>query len=248
MKGLLSKIYSSKEKNEKQIALLIDPDSYQNTDQLLDTVSKAEKAEIDFIFFGGSLITTADEIDALKIIKEVTSIPVILFPSSPLQIDSRADGILFLSLISGRNPEYLIGHQVTAAPILKQSQIETLPTGYLLIECGKTTTAEYISNTRPIPFNKSNIAATTALAGELMGQKLIYLDGGSGADRPISQKMIREVSKSISLPLIVGGGIKSLEAAMEAFEAGGDIVVIGNGAEEYPDLIMEMNKAKNQFG
>ncbi|MCH2213832.1 MAG: geranylgeranylglyceryl/heptaprenylglyceryl phosphate synthase [Flavobacteriales bacterium] len=248
MKGLLSDINASKARNEKQFALLIDPDSYQDSDQLIDTVHKAEKSGVDFLLFGGSLITKYDEVDTLKLIKDVTSIPVILFPSSPLQIDNRADGILFLSLISGRNPEYLIGHHVNAAPLLKNSDLEVLPTGYLLIECGKTTTVEYVSNTKPIPFNKPNIASCTALAGEFMGQKLIYLDGGSGADRPISPEMISEVSQSVTVPIIVGGGIRTMESAIEAFEAGADILVVGNGAEEYPDLIAEMSAAKKQFG
>jgi len=229
------------------IALLIDPDFYQDADELIDAIQRAEKAKVDYLFYGGSLITESGEIDSLKLIKNITSIPVILFPSSPAQIDSRADGILFLSLLSGRNPEYLIGHHVAAAPVLKNANLEILPTGYLLIGCGETTTAEYVSNTQPIPYHKPDIASATALAGEMLGLTLIYLDGGSGADRPISQKMIEKVSENISLPLIIGGGIRTAEDAIKAFEAGADLVVVGNGAQESPELITKLSLAKSQF-
>lgn len=246
MVKILDSIIQAKAEGKKLLALLIDPDSVQSSDQVMDVIRKAENASIDYILFGGSLITKTEELDSLKMIKEITNIPVILFPSSPAQIRSEADAILFLSLLSGRNPEYLIGHHVAAAPILKNSSLEILPTGYLLIGCGRPTTAEYVSGTHPIPFHKAGIAAATAMAGEMLGLKLIYLDGGSGADKPVSFKMISEVRKSIDLPLIVGGGIRSGEAATEAFEAGADLIVFGNGAEENPNLIQELGLTRIQ--
>jgi putative glycerol-1-phosphate prenyltransferase len=247
MQDILSSIQRRKSRGEKMIALLIDPDFYQNADDLIDAVQRAEKAKVDYLFYGGSLITQSGEIDSLKLIKDITSLPVILFPSSPAQIDPRAEGILFLTLLSGRNPEYLIGHHVAAAPLLKNANIEILSTGYLLIGCGETTTAEYVSNTQPIPYHKPDIAATTALAGEMLGVKLIYLDGGSGAEKPISKEMIRKVSKNISLPLIIGGGIRSAEDAIRAFEAGADVIVVGNGVQESPKLISKLSVAKSHF-
>jgi putative glycerol-1-phosphate prenyltransferase len=247
MAKILDSIYQARAEGKKLLTLLIDPDSLQHADHVIDVIRKAEAASVDFIFFGGSLITKTEEFDSLKMIKEITSIPVILFPSSPAQIRSEADAILFLSLLSGRNPEYLIGHHVAAAPILKDSSLEILPTGYLLIGCGRPTTAEYVSGTQPIPYHKPGIAAATAMAGEMLGLKLIYLDGGSGADKAVSLEMISEVRKSTNLPLIVGGGIRSGEAARKAFEAGADMIVVGNGAEENPDLIRELSLSKDQL-
>jgi len=246
MVKILDSIIQAKAEGKKLLALLIDPDSIQNEDQVMDVVNKAESTSIDYILFGGSLITKTEEFDSLKMIKEITKIPVVLFPSSPAQIRTEADAILFLSLLSGRNPEYLIGHHVAAAPILKNSNLEILPTGYLLIGCGRPTTAEYVSGTQPIPYHKPDIAAATAMAGEMLGLKLIYLDGGSGADKAVSAEMITQVRKSTDLPLIVGGGIRSGKAAAKAFEAGADMIVVGNAAEDNPDLIQELSLTKGQ--
>lgn len=244
MAKILDSIIRAKAEGKKLLALLIDPDSIRNSDQVMDVVKKAEDASIDFILFGGSLITKTEEFDSLKMIKQITTIPVILFPSSPAQIRTEANAILFLSLLSGRNPEYLIGHHVAAAPILKSAKLEILPTGYLLIGCGRPTTAEYVSGTPPIPYHKPGIAAATAMAGEMLGLKLIYLDGGSGAEKAVSAEIIAKVRESVDLPLIVGGGIRSGEAAAKAFEAGADLIVVGNGAEENPDLIKELGLTK----
>ncbi len=246
MVKILDSIIQAKAEGKKLLALLIDPDSIQNEDQVMDVVRKAENASFDYIFFGGSLITQTEEFDSLKMIKEITNIPVILFPSSPAQIRTEADAILFLSLLSGRNPEYLIGHHVAAAPILKNSNLEILPTAYILIGCGRPTTAEYVSGTQPIPYHKPAIAAATAMAGEMLGLKLIYLDGGSGADKAVSAEMITQVRKSTDLPLIVGGGIRSGKTAAKAFEAGADMIVVGNAAEDNPDLIQELSLTKGQ--
>jgi putative glycerol-1-phosphate prenyltransferase len=180
----------------------------------------------------------------LDAIREITrSIPTILFPGSPQQINSKADAILYLSLISGRNADLLIGQHVIAAPALKRSGLEVVPTGYMLIDGGAPTTASYISNTTPIPANKAEIAYCTAIAGELLGLKTIYMDAGSGARVPIAENMIEAVSQAIDIPLIVGGGMRSPEKAAANAGAGADIIVVGNALEKDPALVAEMVKA-----
>ena len=176
-------------------------------------------------------------------IKNNSNIPVILFPGNAMQINKNADGILFLSLISGRNPELLIGKQVISAPILKQASLEVISTGYMLIDSGRPTTASYMSNTLPIPRNKNGIATSTAMAGEYLGMKLIYMDGGSGAKKPIEIDMIKQVSKQINIPLIIGGGICNAQKAIDNCNAGADLIVVGNAIEKNADLILEISKA-----
>jgi phosphoglycerol geranylgeranyltransferase len=237
MSHLLNTIQIAADKGKKLLAVLIDPDKIKSEDALRQFIGSCEFAKADLIFVGGSLLVNDVLNNSLKTIKASTKIPVIIFPGSPLQISSEADGILFLSLISGRNPELLIGNHVVAAPYLKKSGIEILPTGYLLIDCGNATTVSYMSNTQPIPYDKPEIAACTALAGEMLGLKLIYLDGGSGAQKPITKKCIEEVKLQTSIPLIVGGGIRSLEAANQAWEAGATVVVIGTAFENEPELM-----------
>jgi len=219
---------------------LLDPDKLKR-DALAKTVALANKSEVDFIFVGGSLLVSQEFENTIIEIKKRTKIPVVIFPGSPLQISNQANAILFLSLISGRNADLLIGQQIVAAPYLKASSLEILPTGYMLIDSGKPTTAQYISNTLPIPADKPDIAACTALAGEMLGLKLIYLDGGSGAKNPVSAEMIRKVRQTISVPLIVGGGIKTPENAYAACKAGADIIVVGNAAEKDFSLIKKIS-------
>jgi len=226
---------------KKSIAVLVDPDKIEDPARLNTLLRLATENCVDFFFVGGSLVTTANLSEVVKQIKENVSLPVILFPGSSLQIDPSADAILFLSLISGRNPDLLIGQHVVAAPILKNNRLEVMPTGYLLINSGKTTSVAYISNTTPIPEDKYSLAACTALAGEMLGLKLIYLDAGSGAEREISPKMINAVRKSVSVPLIVGGGINSSQKAFAALEAGADLIVIGNALEKDPNLLIEIS-------
>ena len=168
---------------------------------------------MDLIFVGGSLLTNGNFATCISTIKSNCSIPVVIFPGNSMQVNKDADGILFLSLISGRNPDMLIGNQVISAPILKNSNLEILPTGYILIDSGKPTTVSYMSNTTPIPHDKKDVALCTAMAGEMLGLKLIFMDGGSGATNPISESMIQMVSEGINIPLIVGGGINSAEKA-----------------------------------
>jgi putative glycerol-1-phosphate prenyltransferase len=200
------------ETNRKAFAVLLDPDNLSR-EACLNILALSETHQVDYFFMGGSLVTTQNQAALIALIKENSSIPVILFPSNSLHIDQQADGILLLSLISGRNPEFLIGQHVLAAPLLKASALEILPTGYMLVDTGRQTTASYMSGTTPLPYDKPSIAACTAMAGEVLGMKFIYLDGGSGALKPISPEMISAVKKSIDVPLIIGGGIKTKEKA-----------------------------------
>ncbi len=235
-------LLQAKAKQEKQFAVLIDPDKLKmnNVDRIIHL---AENAAVDCFFVGGSLVVNDVMNDCIKIIREISDIPIIIFPGSTMQINYSADAILFLSLISGRNPELLIGRHVESAPVLHRSPLEVISTGYMLIDGGKPTTASYISNTTPIPNNKEDIALCTALAGELLGLKTIFMDAGSGAETPISSKMIRAVSSQISIPLIIGGGIQTPEKAAENVAAGADVIVIGNAIEKEPNLLLELADA-----
>lgn len=230
----------------KMFGVLIDPDK-QNVKELLDTVKICNDSNVDFFFVGGSIITDGDMQKTTRLIKENSTKPIIIFPGSPDQISKYADAILFLSLISGRNPEFLIGHQVTAAPIIQKTNLEVIPTGYLLVDCGTTTTAIYVSDTNPIPHTNAKIAANTALAGEYLGLNLTYIDGGSGAKKCISTDMISQTKAAKNGPLIIGGGIRTPQAAKEIFKAGADIVIVGNGAEENRNLIKEISDMKASF-
>ena len=227
---------------KKSFAVLLDPDKVSDT-ALEKTISTAIEAKVDFLFVGGSLITNGEMPDCIKAIKENCNIPVVIFPGHAMQIDANADAILFLSLISGRNPDLLIGQHVIGAPLIKEKRIEAIPTGYLLVDGGNVTTAIYMSGTAPIPNNKADIAACTALAGEMLGLKLIFMDAGSGANNSIPTKMIAEVRKQINTPLMVGGGIRDAQTAMDKCRAGADIVVVGNAIESNPSLISELSDA-----
>ena len=244
--NIYNKILSDKKANKKSFALLIDPDK-QDKKQLLAIIEKAKNAKTDYFFVGGSLLTN-DSLDlCLKTLKENTTIPIVLFPGNAMQVNNKADGILFLSLISGRNADMLIGKQVITAPILKQSSLEVLPTGYMLIDSGKPTTVSYMSNTNPIPADKETVAACTAMAGEMLGLKLIFMDGGSGAKNPISEAMIKAVRKYVDVPLIIGGGIGSGEKAIANCRAGADIIVVGNAIEKDENLIGEIADAIHNY-
>ncbi len=235
-------IQESRKAGKKLFAILIDPDK-QNKEKLKQIVNTAKSAKVDLFFVGGSLLTNDSLKSCLETLKSNSDIPVVLFPGNAMQVDDKADAILFLSLISGRNAEMLIGKQVITAPILKQSSLEVLPTGYMLIDSGKPTTASYMSNTTPIPYEKNAVAACTAMAGEMLGLKCIFMDGGSGALKPISKKMIADVRQSIDTPLIVGGGINSGEKAAANCQAGADVIVVGNAIEKNKNLIKEIANA-----
>ena len=228
--------------SRKQLAVLIDPDK-QNEESLAQLVELAENARTDFVLVGGSLLLEDRFEKIITYIKEHSQIPVIIFPGSSYQVSEKADAILFLSLISGRNPEYLIGQQVIAAPLIKEAKLETIPTGYLLIDGGRTSTTSYITQTVPIPNDKPDIAVATALAGEMLGMKLIYLEAGSGAINSVSAEMVQAVKKNISVPLIVGGGIRSAEQAEEICKAGADRIVVGNILEKDLERLMEISLA-----
>ncbi len=237
---LYSSLTNSVNENKKRFAVLIDPDKY-TFDRLKRLIKISNASGVDYFFFGGSLLTRDQQDLFLTQIKESCDIPVILFPGNHFQINTKADGILFLSLISGRNPELLIGKHVVAAPYLKASKLEVIPTGYLLIDGGNRTTVAYMSNTNPIPSDKSEIAVCTALAGELLGLKLIYMDAGSGATNPVSLSMIKQVKKHISIPLVIGGGIRTPLQAAKACQSGADVVVVGNAIEEDLKLVAKLS-------
>jgi phosphoglycerol geranylgeranyltransferase len=241
--GLLLKRFSD---GGKKFAPLIDPDKYSIT-EIREIARLSQEAGVDFIFYGGSLVMNNHHTKYISVLKEVCTAPVILFPGSPFMIPKEADGLLLLSLISGRNAEMLIGKHVAAAPYLKTCTFEILPTGYLLIESGRPTAVSYMSNTTPIPSGQNDIAACTAMAGELLGLKLIYLDAGSGAGNPVPAAMIQKVRENISVPLIIGGGICSPSQAKEAASAGADLVVVGNAIENDPSLIRLMCNAVHAF-
>ena len=243
---LYKKIITKKEANKKSFALLIDPDK-QDSDQLLSIIKKANQTNTDYLFVGGSLLTN-DSLDlCLSTMRSNTDIPIVLFPGNAMQVNNKADAILFLSLISGRNAEMLIGKQVITAPILKKSSLEVLSTGYMLIDSGKPTTVSYMSNTTPIPRHKDTVAACTAIAGELLGLKIIFMDGGSGAKHPISKEMISAVRESVEVPIIIGGGINSGKKAIENCQAGADIIVVGNAIEKDQNLIAEISTAIHNY-
>ncbi len=225
---------------QKMLAVLIDPDHIQS---LEESVQRCNQSGVDLIFLGGSLISSGTIGESIERIKAMSDIPVLIFPGDELQIDSRADALLLLSLISGRNAELLIGKHVVAAPYLKKAGIETIATGYMLIDGGRITTASYISSTVPIPSDKPEIAMCTAVAGEMLGLKMMYMDAGSGAQNPVSPKMISAVRNGVQVPIVVGGGIRSTEQAVDAWRAGADVVVVGNAIEDDNTLITDLMNA-----
>ncbi|NUO00622.1 MAG: geranylgeranylglyceryl/heptaprenylglyceryl phosphate synthase [Saprospiraceae bacterium] len=235
-------IVEAKKKGDKLFAVLIDPDKTTG-DDLSKLIDLAVTASTDMFLVGGSLLVQNRLNDCIQCIKESCSIPVSLFPGSSLQLSDKADSIFLLSLISGRNPDLLIGQHVIAAPFLKQSGLEIIPTAYILIDGGVPTSVSYMSNTTPIPANKEDIALCTAMAGEMLGLKLIYLDAGSGARIPVSERMISSVSSAVNTPLIVGGGIRTPEKAYADARAGADVLVVGNALESSPALLLEVASA-----
>lgn len=240
--ALYHQFETNKKSGKKSFAVLIDPDKVDNEkiDQLL---SLAIEAKVDYFFVGGSLVISSHLDECIQQIKADSNIPVLLFPGSPSQVSKYADALLYLSLISGRNPELLIGQHVISAPFVKKSGLEIMPTGYMVIDGGAPTTVSYISNATPIPADKNEIAMCTAMAGEMLGMKLIYMDAGSGAKRPITETMIEKVARNIEIPLIIGGGITEPEKAYRNCKAGADVIVVGNAIEKDPSLIKEISNA-----
>lgn len=239
---LYNQFILDKKQGKKAFSVLIDPDKVNET-TLPQIIDLASEAKVDYFFVGGSLVISNNLDECIQQIKTACNIPVILFPGSPSQVSRYADALLYLSLISGRNPELLIGQHVVSAPFVKKSGLEIMPTGYMVIDGGAPTTVSYISNATPIPADKNEIAMCTAMAGEMLGMKLIYMDAGSGAKRPITETMIEKVSKHIESPLIVGGGIIEPEKAYRNCKAGADVIVVGNAIEKDSSLIKEMADA-----
>lgn len=227
---------------KKSFGLLIDPDKVDDG-KMEKLLPLAIDAEVDFFLVGGSLVISDYLDDCVKNIKRACDIPVLLFPGNNTQVSKYADALLYLSLISGRNPDLLIGQHVVSAPAVKKSGLEIISTGYMVIDGGAPTTVSYISNATPLPADKDDIAVCTAMAGEMLGMKLIYMDAGSGAKRAISESMISRVAENIDVPLIVGGGIVHPEKAYLNCKAGADMIIIGNAIEKDPSLIREMSGA-----
>jgi phosphoglycerol geranylgeranyltransferase len=240
---LLQNLHSAK---KKWFALLIDPDKHTR-ESLIETITIANREPgPDMILVGGSLLFNHIA-ETIELVKSRTSKPVFLFPGNALQVTDKADGILLLSLISGRNPDFLIGQQVIAAPAIKKSGIEVIPTGYILINSGTDTSVLYMSNTTPIPYCKNDIAVATAMAGQMLGLKAIYLEAGSGAQKPVSTDMIKAVRQELDIPLIVGGGLRSAEQVQQTLESGADMVVVGSATEKDPILINQIAEVVREF-
>lgn len=220
-------------------AVLVDPDKVSPTDMQY-LAELCNDAQVDYLLMGGSLVVEHQLDACVKRFKAESKIPVLLFPGSPAQVTPYADALLYLSLISGRNPDLLIGQHVVSAPAVKASGLEVISTGYVVVDGGVPTTVSYMSHSAPIPANKPDIALCTAWAGELQGKHIIYMDAGSGAKKPISEEMIRKVTSNIDIPTFVGGGIKDAEKVYQNCQAGANIVVVGNAIEEDPLLIREL--------
>lgn len=235
MTNIYNQILKSKNNNQKLLAILLDPDKI-DLDKIEILIEKINQSPATHIFIGGSLVES-NILDELIIkIKQSCDLPIVLFPGNPSQISDKADAILFLSLISGRNPDYLIEHQVKAVPILKQTDLEIISTGYILIESGRETAVERVSKTKPINRNNVEYAIQTAQAGEMLGHKLIYLEAGSGAKQAVPTEIIKLVSQNIEIPMIVGGGIVDLLGIQKAYDSGADLVVIGTAFENDIDF------------
>jgi len=230
MTNIYNNILQSKIKNQKLLAILLDPDKI-DLNNVETIIEKINRSPATHLFIGGSIVEN-NILDELIIkIKQNCDLPIVLFPGNPSQISAKADAILFLSLISGRNPDFLIEHQVQAVPILKQTNLEVISAGYILIESGTETAVERVSKTTPLDRNNIDLVLATAQAGEMLGSKLIYLEAGSGAKHPVPLKLIQLVSQNIEIPLIVGGGIIDLQGIQKAYDSGADLVVIGTAFE-----------------
>lgn len=241
--GMIYKgLQNLKQQGGSAFAVLVDPDKVSPAD-MQHMATLCNDAGVDYLLMGGSLVVEHQLEACIQRFKAESKIPVILFPGSPAQVTPYADALLYLSLISGRNPELLIGQHVVSAPAVKASGLEVISTGYMVIDGGVPTTVSYMSHAAPIPANKPDIALCTAWAGELQGKHIIYMDAGSGAKNPISEEMIRKVSKHIDIPLFIGGGIRTPEKVYANCQAGANVVVVGNAIEQDPMLIRELAQA-----
>ena len=221
--------------NKQILSLLIDPDKV-DVKEIETLCKKAEYCGFDLFLVGGSLVYNETD-ELIKKIKSYCSLPVYIFPGNAIQLSNSADGILFLSLVSGRNPEYLIGQQVIAAPLLKKTSLDVVSVAYMLIESGNTTSVEYMSNTKPIPSDKMDIIVATSIASEYLGFKMIYLEAGSGAQKSISSELISKVVQNVTIPVIVGGGIRNATTAQNCFDAGASMIVVGTAVENNIEIM-----------
>lgn len=237
---------SAMKEGKKLLAILLDPDK-MNRETIVETIAKINSSTVDFIFVGGSSVEEKATDELVLKIKELTTLPIVLFPGNYQQITSHADAILFLSLISGRNPEYLINQQVKAVPHLQKTDLEVIPTGYILIDGGKETAVQQVSETKPILADNIDEITQTAIAGMYMGNKLIYLEAGSGALHPVNSSVIKSVTKNLNIPLIVGGGIRSRNELLEAYKNGADVVVIGTAFEENSNFLSKFMKNEHIY-
>ena len=228
--SIYQQILTSKTKGVKLLAILLDPDKLV-VENLSNLIQKINQSPATHIFIGGSSFDGNHLDELIILLKAQINLPFLLFPGNPSQISKEADGILFLTLLSGRNPDYLIEHQVNAVPIIKKTNLEVISTGYILIESGNETAVERVSQTKPLDRNNHQYALQTAQAGEFIGNKLIYLEAGSGAKLSVPKEMITLVAQNIKVPLIVGGGIRSKQEIENAYNAGADVVVIGTAFE-----------------
>ena len=234
--SLLNKIKSG----HKLFAVLLDPQEYE-ADAFYALIQKCNQAHVDLILLGGSHQHRSEADRIIEEIKSISKIPCVLFPGHSNQISSQADALLLLSLLSGRNPEYLIGKHVSAAMQIRESGLEVIPTAYILVDSGNLTSVQYITQTYPIPRHKSDILVSTAVAAEMLGFKLAYLEAGSGASQHVPVEMIKAVKGVIDIPIIVGGGIHSPETAKKILNAGADIIVVGNAIEKDHDLVFDFS-------
>jgi putative glycerol-1-phosphate prenyltransferase len=238
--GVFEQMSAAQKNGTKQLAVLLDPDKWTDQDGAY-LVQLAAEAGVHYFFVGSSIITSSVSDALIQTLRQwAPNIPVVLFPGNATHLHSNADAVLLLSLISGRNPDFLIGQHVIAAPYLARSPLEVISTGYILVDGGTNTSVQYMSNTQPIPAQKNDIAVATALAGVLLGMKTVYLEAGSGALQPVHPAMIQAVRQSVAVPLIVGGGIRSAAQAATAFEAGADILVLGNVLEKDPEVLHQI--------
>lgn len=235
-----SQIAESFAKRRGQIAILIDPEKAKSQTELKELIEKAEFAKVDYLFVGGSTVTREDFISTVSYLKAHSIIPVIIFPGASHQISKEADALLYLSLISGRNPDYLIGHHVQSANEVYSMNIEVIPTAYILIDGGTKSSVAYVSQTTPIPNDQLSIISNTAKAGILQGKQLLYLDAGSGAQQTVLPETVRELSL-LNKPIVIGGGIKTKEKIKELSDAGANVIVIGNKIEDDMDFLLDIH-------
>jgi putative glycerol-1-phosphate prenyltransferase len=232
------KLISACAQNKKLISVLVDPENY-TPDLLMRLIQQVHSCPVDFVLVGGSMVSESVDNVVLTLKKYLTQ-PVILFPGNPSQVSKHADSLLFLSLISGRNPELLIGQQVQSAPYLRKMNIEIIPTGYILIDGGAPSAVQYMSQTQPIPADKTDIIKATAIAGEMLGLKALYLEAGSGANKPITAQAIQAVRQAVDIPIICGGGIQNADILYNTLQAGADMAVIGNVLEQRPEALPQI--------